>query len=120
MLLLGFPARLKTDQCRALFNCRNTVSRFGDRRKLCLVKSGDPGQHARVRSIGLTRCQQSRRLSKSGASLSDGLLPEDDYMLPSRPTAKRKDSLRVVQAIRMGAPPEFRRITRSKADAIEN
>ncbi|KAH8886684.1 hypothetical protein GQ53DRAFT_657522 [Thozetella sp. PMI_491] len=50
-------------------HCRNTVSRFGDRCKLCLAL-------------------------KSGASISDGLLPEDGYMVPVRPAPKRKDSSR--------------------------
>ncbi|KAK3693733.1 hypothetical protein B0T22DRAFT_48605 [Podospora appendiculata] len=52
-------------------NCRNSVSKFGDRCKLCLAL-------------------------KSGASLTGGLLPEDGLWMdgPSRPVAvrKRKDS----------------------------
>ncbi|KAK1768685.1 hypothetical protein QBC33DRAFT_355416 [Phialemonium atrogriseum] len=51
-------------------HCRNMVSKFGDRCKLCLAL-------------------------KSGASLSEGLLPQDElWMVSPRPMAKSKDSSR--------------------------
>jgi len=52
-------------------NCKNAVSRFGDRCKLCMAL-------------------------KSGASMSAGLLPSTGlFMAPPRPEPKRKDSSRM-------------------------